>query len=310
MTQDIFSDCRIDTCLICDSRSIKSLVGYEKDYLSRCEKCGLVFSNQRPTQNELDEVYGRYSWENIERSELTLAKMRETAKMLIQASKPKKVLDIGCGDGVFLGMFKSVDCEVFGTEYDKKNEDLCRAKEIIMFSGDFLHKTDSNLKNNFDLIILTEVIEHINNPKEVIANTLTLLKPGGLLYITTPNFSSIERQIIGSNWSLICYPEHLCYYNPKTLDFFFSNCGYEKVLLRTENISVASIIKFLKKKKILVREFQDLPHDKFSSIAQQYVHKNKFLIFIKKMVNTFLGITGKGTSLVALYRKPEKYTLR
>jgi 2-polyprenyl-3-methyl-5-hydroxy-6-metoxy-1,4-benzoquinol methylase len=83
-------------------------------------------------------------------------------------------------------MFKNYGCEVYGTEFNKRAEDICRRKGIKILSGGLMPKVESNLYKGFDLIILTEVIEHINNPRDIINNISNLLKQDGYLYITTP----------------------------------------------------------------------------------------------------------------------------
>lgn len=87
------------------------------------------------------------------------------------------VLDIGCGNGDYLQIFRELGCEIFGTEFDEKTVSLCREKGIHMLSGGVLPDPISNaVQGKFDIVIFTEVIEHINNPVEVIANILKLLK--------------------------------------------------------------------------------------------------------------------------------------
>jgi 2-polyprenyl-3-methyl-5-hydroxy-6-metoxy-1,4-benzoquinol methylase len=135
------------------------------------------------------------------------------------------VLDIACGDGHFLERFKELGCQVYGTEYDRESTSICEAKGITMLSGSFMPQLPDRISAGFDLVILTEVIEHINNPNEVLGHIYKLLKPGGLIFITTPNFDSLERLILGPKWGIILYPEHISYYSPKTLDIYFNKTG-------------------------------------------------------------------------------------
>jgi 2-polyprenyl-3-methyl-5-hydroxy-6-metoxy-1,4-benzoquinol methylase len=202
-------------------------------------------------------------------------------------------------------MFKNYGCEVYGTEFNKRAEDICRTKGIKILSGGLMPKVESNLYKGFDLIILTEVIEHINNPRDIINNISNLLKQDGYLYITTPNFSSIDRLIMGPQWGMICYPEHLTFWSPKTLNYFLKNLGYEKVFIRTENMSVFRFVQYLNERKTSSGKQPSLDPEKVAVLAQAYFSKNKFLSFAKNVINFFLKITGRGASLIALYRKTE-----
>ena len=56
---------------------------------------------------------------------------------------------------------------------------------------------------SFDIVCSFEVIEHINNPREELSNFNKLLRPGGLVYCTTPNFNAVERYQLGSDWNVL-----------------------------------------------------------------------------------------------------------
>src|SRR3990172_6657255 len=125
---------RNEACLICGSEKLRKLIGYEKDHLVTCERCSFVFSILRPSQEELDSVYGGYARE-FGRTEATSQKMRETAAILKNLSGATRVIDIGCGDGEFLRIFRDLGCQVYGTEYDPRTEEICRNKGITMLRG-------------------------------------------------------------------------------------------------------------------------------------------------------------------------------
>lgn len=294
---------KISNCLICGSQNLKNLNGYEKDHLYTCEDCSFVFSNLKPSQEELDNVYGGYSREVV-RTEVTLQKMGEIALNLKNLSSANRVIDIGCGDGEFLSIFKGLGCEVFGTEYDPRIEELCRKRGITMLSGGVMPSLSGCLNaQKFDLVIFTEVIEHINNPLEVVNNISLLLKKDGFIYITTPNFASLEHKLLGAKWGMIVYPEHISYYSPKTLDLALRKCGYERVSLRTENISLFRIIQFFNRRNVSKLSAENLNPEKVSEVAQYAVQNSAFLKFVKKVINAILNFTGTGSSLIAVYRK-------
>ena len=83
----------------------------------------------------------------------------------------------------------------------------------------------------FDVITSFEVIEHINEPTQDLDCVKSIVRKGGLVYVTTPNFNSISRSILGSRWNVVEYPEHLCYYTPDTLSRLFKNKGFKKLRL-------------------------------------------------------------------------------
>lgn len=293
----------IHRCLLCSGTELRVLPGYEKDHLVACKSCAFTFSARHPTSEELDKVYGSYQRDFV-RTEMTLQKMRETARRLKDASQARRVIDVGCGDGEFLRCFGELGCEVFGSEYGAEAEEVCRRKGITMLVGGVMPSMPVGYPEaGFDLAIFTEVIEHVQNPREVLGNLWQLLRPGGLLYVTTPNFASLERRMIGPQWGMIAYPEHLSYYSPDTLDYALRMAGFERISLSSENVSLFRIVQYLNRRKSTAQGGGRLDAESMSAVAQKAVQGNVVLRLVKRMINACLRWTGSGTSLVALYRR-------
>ena len=228
-------------CLLCNSFKLVSLKGYEKNYLVKCKSCGFVFCSRVPTDEEISAHYNNYPIGYGGDSLITIKRINEVLDEFEQFRKINKMLDVGCGPGLFLIEAKKRGWEVYGTEYTDKQVEYLKAKGITTFKGKLNDKSFGDEK--FDVIISSEVIEHINNPIEEITNFYRLLRIGGLLYITTPNFNCIERLLLKGDYNIIEYPEHLCYYTPKTIDFLLSNNGFKKIKITTTGISIAQIKK-------------------------------------------------------------------
>ena len=200
--------------------------------------------------------------------------------------------------------FKALGCNVFGTEYDSKQEKVARMKGITMLSGGTMPVRPNGLKG-FDLVLFIEIIEHINNPREVLDNIRLIMSADGILYITTPNFASIERIIIGKKWSMICYPEHISYYSPRTIDALLTGLGFERITLKTENISIYRVVQSLQLAGVLGGPVHGSGHlaDRLSDHAQLFTSKRWVGKTIRSLLNAALQATGTGTSMVGVYKK-------
>jgi 2-polyprenyl-3-methyl-5-hydroxy-6-metoxy-1,4-benzoquinol methylase len=288
----------IKNCLICNYDTFKPLLGYEKDHLVKCKKCSFVFSNLRPTESELYQVYSAYQRGANPPTIATLDKLRSRAKRLLENINAKVVLDVGCGDGDFLAVFSEMGIETYGTEFDSESSTMSASKGAVMLNGGLIPILPNEI-SGVDVIIFTEVIEHINNPQPVLRNFYEIMNAGALLYITTPNFSSLERILLGPKWGMIAYPEHISYYSPKTLDNILSQNGFKKIENYTENVSLYRIFQFINR----VNNSAEFDPEKISAQAQALTSGNKVFGMIKSVINAGLRLTNMGSSIVAVYQK-------
>ena len=108
-----------------------------------------------------------------------------------------KVLDIGCGGGLFLALLKQPGAEVIGIELSDSRAQYAKTKHGLEISkhpieNEFWQK---NYAKHFDAVTLWDVIEHVNYPFEVLQSTANVLKRGGLLLIDTPCRDSFYHQV-------------------------------------------------------------------------------------------------------------------
>ena len=150
----------------------------------------------------------------------------------------------------------------------------------------------------FDVITSFEVIEHINNPIEELANFDKILRPGGALYITTPNFNSVSRLINGPAWTVISYPEHLCYYTPKTLNKLLKKYGFikKKVLTTCYSITRHKITHQNLETKYIDKDTDD-------EILRNKMESIWYWSLFKRIANGILSFFGIGDAMKVLYEK-------
>ena len=280
-------------CISCFSTNFEALGKYYPDQLCRCKNCNLVQFTKIPTTNELVAHYENYPVSGVI-SSITKKRYSELLDQLDKYKVTGKILDIGCGEGFFLDEARKRGWEVHGTEFAEKYISICEQKGIKMKHGKL---NPVNYENNcFDVITWFEVIEHINYPTIEIENISSILRPGGALYITTPNFNSLSRHWLKGKWSVIEYPEHLSYYTPKTLGSLLLNQGFKKIFIKTTGISPGRISQSVG--QLQSETFHDVDRE-----WQRKLEKNVFLKLAKSFVNIFLNITRSGDSMKALFVK-------
>ena len=123
-------------------------------------------------------------------------------------SKPGRILDIGCGEGLFLQCMKKLGWHVTGCEISEIAAD--RAEKRL---GQRIHRADfeSMEKENipWDVIMLWQVLEHVPNPNHLLQEVSKHLKDDGLIVIAVPNATSWQARLFGPNWFHLDPPRHL-----------------------------------------------------------------------------------------------------
>ena len=283
------------SCLICDSIITIDLKKYDENFLVKCKECSFVFSKKIPSEKELENHYEGYS-RNDYLSPITIKRYNEILDEFEQFRKTNNILDVGCGIGYFLEEAKKRGWNVYGTEYTEEAIKICDNKGINMQKG-VLTPSNYNLES-FDIITSFEVIEHINNPTEELNNFYKLLRKGGITYVTTPNFNSILRYGLKSKYNVICYPEHLSYYTPKTLKKVFKQSGFKAKKVITTGFSFTRLktSKGRSKQPIISKKSDD---EKIRNLAES----NKLVSALKIVINQLLTFFGIGDNLKGWFVK-------
>lgn len=281
----------------------KVLKGYEKDHLVRCRRCGFAFSLLDPTAEDYRRVYSVYDYaaEDQLRTELNIAKERAIVRRLLPYRSSGRVLDVAAGAGRFLERFEEQGFECHATEF---SPDMCaylERKGFTTYAGGLFPQGAPEAA--FDIVVFTEIIEHNNIPGPVLENIARLLRPGGCIYITTPNFNSLEKRLLGPGWGMFMWPEHITYWTPRHLDRALRQAGFRKVSLRTQNISPYRIVQALKRGR-LGGMMAGVSEQQFSDAAQSKVAGSRALSALKAVVNAGLRRTGLGSSIEAVYERP------
>lgn len=105
----------------------------------------------------------------------------------------KEILDVGCGDGRLLNMLSESGAEVTGVEISSSGVESTEAKGIRCLQADLSSEIPEDLDTEFDIVVLTEVIEHVFDHVQLLANLNELLGSGGSIILTTPNSIQFQR---------------------------------------------------------------------------------------------------------------------
>lgn len=152
------------------------------------------------------------------------------ARQLFVAEFPHRglLLDIGCGNGEFLVGATRMGWRVQGIEPDAEAAAACRAQGFEVFEGT-LGAFPGNPENKFDAITSSNCIEHVPDPGQFLAKAHSLLKPGGRLWLATPNPEGLGVAVFGRCWRGLEPSRHLCVPSQGQVARLLAEAGFEDV---------------------------------------------------------------------------------
>jgi SAM-dependent methyltransferase len=230
--------------------------------LHTCAACGSAFLDPRPTEAAIGLAYERYfgAERPLEAAELgrrravilnghlnsalgydlepasrlgllvpLFPKRRWRAEWSVRHLRrppgSPRLLDVGCGTGEFLARMKTAGWEASGIEPDEASAEVARTKGLdVQHAG----LGEARLENRaFDAVTLNHVIEHLHAPREAIERCRALLRPGGVLWLATPNIASLGHDRFGADWFGLDPPRHLVLFTPHALERLLREAGFD-----------------------------------------------------------------------------------
>lgn len=197
----------------------------------RCRRCRLVYTNPRLSQETLRQGYAGsvdtdYAEEDASRSINAHMALRTIRKF----ARAGRLLDVGCATGYFLNAAR-LDFEVHGIEPSRWAAD--HARERLKLEVQHGNLEDVALPaGSLDVVSMNDVIEHFSDPRAALLRVHRLLKPGGLLYLVTPDISGLAARVLRGKWWGL-RPAHLYYFSRATLQLMLRETGFRPVLTRS-----------------------------------------------------------------------------
>ena len=200
--------------------------------VAECGACGFAVTVPQPAGAAMAEYYpaGYYG----ATGERRFPALVERAQQALYASRVRRVecvapgrgrvLDVGCGRGLLLREFQRRGWDVRGTEM---SETAARyPREVLKLRVDVGSLEDLALPaGHFDAVTLWHVLEHIPDPRVVLAEVQRVLKPGGALFVGVPNFGGWEARLARDKFFHLDVPRHLAHLTRESLSRALKDAG-------------------------------------------------------------------------------------
>ncbi len=136
-----------------------------------------------------------------------------------------RVLDVGCGRGVLLKSLADQGCEAFGFEISETAAAGLDPRVDLRIANSLM---DAEYPDHFfDQVVIWHVLEHVPNPLEVMQEIRRILKPGGRVAVSVPNYSSLQARLAGPAWFHLDSPRHLHHFSMHGLRQLLEASGFD-----------------------------------------------------------------------------------
>jgi 2-polyprenyl-3-methyl-5-hydroxy-6-metoxy-1,4-benzoquinol methylase len=230
----------VEQCPACDGKAFTDRLRFSTMTIMTCRGCGLAFQNPQPSDDELAGIYGpdyfigsgtdaslaaQFNIVKRGTARLQLSCIASYLSGLGRVANRGRLIEIGCGHGNFLLEARSHGYVVQGIEFSK--DAAAHANELI--GSDFVMVgtiLSIDLPSEaYDVCVLADVIEHVRDPRDTISYVYRILKPGGVVFISTPSTASWSAWLMGSSWMQF-KREHLFYFDPHSLAQLLARAGF------------------------------------------------------------------------------------
>ncbi len=184
-----------------------------------CQKCGSLYTGSLPGLSDAEDY----------------KRLDEIVAEFAPYRQANRLLEIGFGAGSFLHAAQRAGWNAAGIEVSKTAADHGRTEGLNTFCGDL---ADAHYENEtFDVVIASELLEHVPDPQLTIREIARIVRPGGLFWATTPNAKGMSARLLGVEWSVVSPPEHLHLFSEQGLKGLLIRAGFGSCDVRTEGLN-------------------------------------------------------------------------
>jgi SAM-dependent methyltransferase len=235
--------------------------------MARCPdaRCAMLWLDPRPIAADLIKAYATYHTHGAPRwrsaAQLGLSALntackllsrllelgsglgrqrRELRTMFIGDAAPGRLLEVGCGSGRFLARMRRAGWSVQGTDFDPVVAARVRERYGMDIGvGDL--RALGYPADAYDVVAMSQVIEHVHDPLELLMESRRVLQPGGRLVLSTPNARALAHRRYGRAWRGLEPPRHLHIFTREALAQVARKCGLRVERMLTLSAESAGI---------------------------------------------------------------------
>jgi SAM-dependent methyltransferase len=203
--------------------------------LVQCTRCGLMYVNPQPSAKELEPYYPEDYEAHVGTQKRRLGWLRRIEydygiekryRAIMRYVETGTMLDVGCAAGAFLDGMRQRGWRVSGIEPGTRAAIYARDELGLEIQNTTLEAARL-VPASFDLVTMWNVLEHLSDPQQCLAQIRQALRPGGLLVFAVPNLDSYDLMLFKQYWAGYDLPRHLFTFPPETLEGMIHTTGFD-----------------------------------------------------------------------------------
>jgi SAM-dependent methyltransferase len=221
----------IHTCGILETLKINNV---EKSNVYICNNCGHSFLSPVLKGEIITDYYTILNSEYFDKEPIHY-RQKDDLKIfnrIYDIKSSGKVLEIGCGNGFLLNLFKGKGYECIGIEPSPKAANYAKEKLGLNVLNQLLDQNTFD-ESQFDVILLMDVIEHLYHPNELMQICNKILKKDGILVILTGDINAINAKLWQEKWYYFYSWEHISFFSKKSLLYLTKRNGFSLLSIRS-----------------------------------------------------------------------------
>lgn len=212
--------------------------------LDVCDACGTLYAQR--TQDAPLDYDGYYGESNLSVPDFISSRLDEIFASFAPYRESNRLLDIGCGAGSLLQAARRAGWRAEGLEVSRTAAEHVRSEGFEVFCGELSEARYPS--GHFDVVTASEVIEHLEDPHELLAEVARILRPGGLFWATTPHGRGISARVLGTDWSTVCPPEHLQLFSLGGARRILERAGFRRVSVTSRGCNPLELLHALRRR--------------------------------------------------------------
>ena len=295
---DANSESALRTCPACGcTKGRRRGPKHNFDMMMTCEACGTLYVQRLPDVSEAMDYDAYYTSSNLFVSDFINQRVEEIVGGFSAYRNTGRLLEIGFGSGAMLRAAARAGWNAEGVEISRTATEYVREEGFKVFCGDLSEAGYAS--GYFDVVIASELLEHVADPQQLASEVARILRPGGLFWATTPHIQGLSARLLGMDWTTVG-PDHLHLFSQQGITSLLTSAGFRRIRLDTHGLNPFELWQAL------------VHHDEFvntdtntaitarvnsGSHLNETLGKSRPRRAAKKLVNEMLRLTHLGDSL-------------